>query len=148
MNRYWIKTNEDSDAVMVSPLMDEQPENSILYEPNNFIKPVFNTYPNPTQVIEGASDHDIENFNKPIVPSELTLGKFMTYLALIGLEQTIIDEIELIEDAQQKIMIKTYLKYGGFVERNSQAIMFFKSILQKTDDEVDQLFINADSIVL
>jgi hypothetical protein len=148
MNRYWILTDENSNKVMISPLLDEQPLNSLIYSPNNFVKPIFDVYPNPTQVVEGASEQDILDFNKPLVPQELTLGKFMTYLALIGLEQTVLDKIEMIQDSQQKTMIKTYLKYGGFVERNSQAILFFQSILQKSDSEVDELFINANNILL
>jgi len=148
MNRYWILTDENSNQVIISPLLDEQPLNSLIYSPNDFVKPIFDNYPNPTQVIEGASEQEIIDFNKPLVPQELTLGKFMTYLALIGLEQTIIEQIELIQDSQQKTMIKTYLKYGGFVERNSQAIMFFQLALEKTDSEVDEIFINADNIIL
>lgn len=112
----------------------------------NFVKPYFDFEENI--FYEGASEQELSDSLKKSVPNEITLGKFMTYLSLIGLEQVILDEIELMQDEQSKLVIKTYLKYGGFVERNSNSTLFFQSILQKNDEEVDEIFINANNIIL
>ena len=92
--------------------------------------------------------HQRINYVGVQVPDELTLGKFMSYLALIGLEEQVLGAIEMIPDTQKKTLIKTYLKYGGYVQRNSEATKFVQIVLNKTDSEVDQFFINANNIEL
>jgi len=59
MERYFILANSQSLEVVSAPF-ETQPENSILYFVNSFTKPIFNVYPNPTNVIEGATQLEID----------------------------------------------------------------------------------------
>ena len=66
MERYFILANSETLSVIGAPF-EKQPENSIPYFVNEFVKPVFDVYPNPTAVIEGATDEQINNFKSPTV---------------------------------------------------------------------------------
>lgn len=147
MNRYFIKSNDNSDLVIVSPLMDEQPQNSILYMPNDFVKPIFDTYPNPTTVIEGATQQDILDLQKSLVPNDVALWKIRAVLANMGLEQSVVDAINALPNPP-RIGALYIWNYGTSIERSSQTIGFIQLTLQLTDEQVDAIFINADAITL
>lgn len=56
--RYFITSNLQTLEVVSAPF-EIQPENSLPYLANNFVKPIFDKYPNPTAVIEGATALEI-----------------------------------------------------------------------------------------
>ena len=147
MNRYFIKSNDNIDLVIVSPLMVEQPQNSVLYTPNDFVKPIFNTYPNPTSVIDGATEQDLIDLQKSLVPNEVALWKIRAVLANMGLEQNVVDAINALPNPP-RIGALYIWNYGTSIERNSQTVGFIQLTLQLTDEQVDSIFINADAITL
>jgi hypothetical protein len=58
--RYYQLLNSATLEVFVSLEMKTQPQNSLLYEPNNFVKACFDQYPNPTAIVEGATEEEIQ----------------------------------------------------------------------------------------
>jgi len=57
-HRYFLLLNPQTLEVYVSEPLEVQPENSVLFFANNFVKTVFDTYP-PNTVIEGATTEEI-----------------------------------------------------------------------------------------
>ena len=63
MKRYFVLRNVETRDVFQTQLLEEAPENSVEVDPGviyDFTLAVFDQYPNPTAVIEGASIEDIQ----------------------------------------------------------------------------------------
>lgn len=60
MERYFILANPETLETVCAPF-ETQPENSLPYFENEFIKPIFDTYPNPKNVIEGIDEKDLND---------------------------------------------------------------------------------------
>jgi hypothetical protein len=60
MAKYFILKNKQTLEVIITNDLEEQPENSIIFEENNFIIPCFNKYPNPTEIVEGVTIEILE----------------------------------------------------------------------------------------
>jgi hypothetical protein len=66
MERYFILKNLETLEVYCAP-NGTQPENSLPFFANNFVKACFDVYPNPTTVIEGATTEEIDFYNNEIL---------------------------------------------------------------------------------
>jgi len=55
--------------------------------------------------------------------------------------------IETLEEPTRTIALD-FLEYGNFVERKSNTVILIQSISQMTDEQVDQLFIEANKLKL
>jgi hypothetical protein len=83
----------------------------------------------------------------PTVPFEVQLWRIRTVLKLMQLETQIESAIDTMPEPSKTAA--TYIwKYGTTVERASQTVLLLQSVLQLTDEQVDDLFIQADAILL
>lgn len=81
------------------------------------------------------------------VPFEVQLWRIRTVLKLMQLEAQIESAIETMPEPSKTAA--TYIwKFGTTVERASQTVLLLQSVLQLTDEQVDDLFIQADAILL
>jgi len=67
MKRYFILSNPDTLEVCLTLPTETQPENSLPFEVVNFIKPCFDQYPNPTAIVEGATEEEIQAKESEII---------------------------------------------------------------------------------
>jgi len=126
----------------------EVTENQVLIDKvptENFVKAFLNFANN--EFYEGASQEEINESNKLKVPFEVPLWAMRTVLKQSGLFQVIIDVIETLEEPTRTIALD-FLEYGNFVERKSNTVIMIQSISQMTDEQVDQLFIEANKLKL
>ena len=81
------------------------------------------------------------------VPFEVQLWRIRTVLKLMQLETQIESAIDAMPEPSKTAA--TYIwKFGTTVERASQTVLLLQSVLQLTDEQVDDLFIQADAILL
>ena len=97
--------------------------------------------------IEGASEDEIVEATKPIVPTEVQLWRVRTVLRLMQLEETIATALEQLEEPT-KTGAKTIWEFGTTIERNSQTVLFLQYVLQMSDEQVDEIFIQAEAIAI
>jgi hypothetical protein len=140
MNRYFILRNLQTLEVVSAPY-EIQPTNSIPYFLNSFTKPVFDVYPNPTTIIEGATQEEIEEANKPIVPEVITRRQFKIALAVLGKnENDILNGINQLPEPTKTIATISYTEAGTFERSNPELIFVGKTFLQMTDEQIDNVF--------
>jgi|GWRWMinimDraft_6_1066014.scaffolds.fasta_scaffold148201_1 hypothetical protein len=117
--------------------------NELLTE--SYVKPYFNF--ETRTFYEGATQEEINEANRALVPQEVQLWRIRTVLKLMQLETQIESAIETMPEPSKTAA--TYIwKYGTTVERTSQTVLLLQSIIQLTDEQVDDLFIQADAILL
>ena len=87
------------------------------------------------------------NMQPTVVPDEIQLWRIRTVLKLLLLESQIETAIETLPEPS-KTGAKYIWNYGTTVERSSQTVLLLQSVLQLTDEQVDDLFIQAQQIVL
>lgn len=80
-------------------------------------------------------------------PSEVALWKLRFILAQLNLEQSIVSAMELLPEPQ-KTAASYIWNYGNSIDRHSSTIEFIKNTLQLTDTEVNQIYIQANSLTL
>jgi hypothetical protein len=141
MNRYFILKDLETLEVVGAPF-ETQPENSLPYTINELNKPCFDVYPNPTTIVEGSQEPII-----PITPQEVQLWRIRTVLRLMNLEDTIATALDQLEEPT-KTGAKTIWEFGTTIERNSQTVLFLQYVLQMTDLQVDNIFIQAEQIAI
>lgn len=146
MERFHILANPETLETVCAPF-ETQPENSLPYYEHGFFKPCFDQYPNPTVLVEGATQEEIAEANKAEVPFEVPLWAMRTVLRQSGLFQLVLDAIDAFEEPIRTIALD-FLEYGNFVERRSNTTLLIQQITQKSDEEVDQLFIEANKLKL
>jgi hypothetical protein len=117
--------------------------NEILTE--YFVVPYFNQ--ETREFYEGATPKEIEQAFKDATPSEVQLWRVRTILKLMNLETTIESALDQLEEPTQTAA-KNVWNYGTTVERYSQTVLFIQSVTQMTDDEVDEIFQQAENIVI
>ena len=111
----------------------------------SYIKPYFNF--ETRTFYEGATLEEINESNRSPVPIEVPLWRIRTILKLMQLETQIETAIESMPETTKTAA--TYIwKYGTTVERASQTVLLLQSAIQLTDEQVDDLFIQAEQILL
>jgi hypothetical protein len=111
--------------------------------PTEFIKAKWNG----TLWIEGATQEEIDEANKPIVPDEVQLWRVRTVLKLLGMEQVIEVALNSLPEPTKTGALYIW-NYGTTVERNSQTVLLLQSVLGLTDAQTDDIFIQAQNIVI
>ena len=139
--RYFLLKNIETLEVYVSQDLEEQPENSVAFFENEFRSANFDKYPNPTTITELLVEAVIE------VPQEVALWKIRAVLKSMGLEEQIKQSFELLEEPN-KTGAKYIWEYGTSIERQSKTVLFIQQVLQMTEEQVDNIFINANNITL
>jgi hypothetical protein len=110
-----------------------------------FVVPYFNF--ETREFYEGATPEEIDQAFKDATPSEVQLWRVRTILKLMNLETTIESALDQLEEPTQTAA-KNVWNYGATVERYSQTVLFIQSVTQMTDDQVDEIFQQAENIVI
>lgn len=82
-----------------------------------------------------------------IAPQEVQLWRIRTILKLSQLETQIEDTLNNLPEPSKTAGLYIW-KFGTTVERSSQTVLLLQSVLQLTDEQVDNLFIQANAILL
>jgi hypothetical protein len=99
------------------------------------------------KLTETATPEQIAAAQKEAVPNEVALWKLRFVLSQMQLEQSVAEAISLLEEPQRTAA--TYIwNFGTAVDRDSNTVIFIKTALGLTEQEVDNIFIQANSIQL
>jgi len=109
------------------------------------VKPYFNF--DTKEFYEGATPEEIEQAFKDKTPIESQLWRVRTILNLMNLIPTIESALDQL-DEPTKTAAKNVWNYGTTIERYSQTVLFIQSVTQMTDDQVDEIFQQAEAIVI
>lgn len=109
------------------------------------VKPYFNF--ETKEFYEGATQEEIEQAFKDKTPIESQLWRVRTILNLMNLIPTIESALDQLEEPT-KTAAKNVWNYGTTIERYSQTVLFIQSVTQMTDDQVDEIFQQAEAIVI
>ncbi len=107
------------------------------------VKPYFNF--DTREFYDGATPAEIEQAFKDKTPAESQLWRVRTILNLMNLIPTIESALDQLEEPT-KTAAKNVWNYGTTVERYSQTVLFIQSVTQMTDDQVDEIFQQAEAI--
>lgn len=110
-----------------------------------FVKPYFNL--ETRTFYEGATEEEISEENKPIVPFEVALWRIRVILKVMGLETIIETALESLPEPT-KTGAKYIWQFGTVIERQSQTVLMLQQVLSMTNEQLDEMFIQADSIVI
>jgi len=109
------------------------------------VKPYFNF--DTRTFYEGATQEEIDQAFKDATPTEVQLWRVRTILKLMNLEATIESALDQLEEPT-KTAAKNVWNYGTTVERYSQTVLFIQSVTEMTDYQVDEIFQQAEAIVI
>ncbi len=111
------------------------------------------TEPNPTlikpkwvneQWIEDATADEILT---SITPTEVSLWKIRFILSQMQLEESVNNVINLLPEPQKTAA--TYIwQYGTAVDRYSNTVLFIQSSLELSDNDVNNIFIQANGLII
>lgn len=108
---------------------------------------VVTAYLESNGTIEETDFNFPEDILKDNLPDEVALWKLRAVLKSLGLETQIEEAFELLEEPNRTGAIYIW-NYGTAIERYSQTVLFLQSVLEMTDEQVNNIFITANSIVL
>jgi hypothetical protein len=100
-----------------------------------------------TSNLDGITEEENEYNIKVLNLKEVQLWRLRTILKLMNLEVTIESALDEL-DEPNKTAAKNVWNYGTTVERNSQTVLFIQSVTGMTDDQVDEIFQQAEAIVI
>jgi hypothetical protein len=109
------------------------------------IKPFFDF--STRTFFEGATQQEIDEANRAKVPSEVQLWRVRTVLKLNNLETTIENAFDSLQEPTKTGALYVW-NYGTTIERFSDTVLFLQSVLQMTNEQVDQIFIQAEAITI
>jgi hypothetical protein len=124
-------------------LKNEMAVNEVLTD--SFISPFFNKV--SRTFYEGATAQEIAELKKESVPQEVQLWRIRTILKSMRYEESIQTALNNLEEPTKTAALCIW-NYGTSVERNSQTVAMLKTALQLTDEQVDDMFIEANNIKL
>jgi hypothetical protein len=107
------------------------------------VKPYFNF--DTREFYDGATPEEIEQAFKDKTPAESQLWRVRTILKLMNLIPTIESALNQLDEPTQTAA-KNVWNYGTTIERYSQTVLFIQSVTQMTDDQVDEIFQQAEAI--
>jgi hypothetical protein len=111
----------------------------------NLITPYFNF--ETREFYEGATQEEIDEYNKVECPAEVALWKVRVVLKLMQLEDVVANALENLEEPTKTAALYIW-NYGTAIDRDSQTIAFLQSVLQLTNEQVDEIFIQANALKL
>jgi hypothetical protein len=102
----------------------------------------------PENISYETFEYEEQQIETPIeVPQEVALWKIRAIIKSMGLEEQIEQSFELLEEPN-KTGAKYIWEYGTAIERQSQTVLFLQQVLQMPEEQVDNIFINANNITL
>lgn len=112
--------------------------NEILTE--SFIVPYFNQ--ETREFYEGATQEEIAEYQKSLVPQVITRRQFKIALAILGKnENDILNGINQLPEPTKTIALISYTEAGTFERTNPELIFVGKTFLQMTDEQIDNIFV-------
>lgn len=96
---------------------------------------------------EGATQEEIDEYNKVECPAEVALWKVRVILKVMQLEDVVANALENLEEPTKTAALYIW-SYGTAIDRDSQTIAFLQSVLQLTNEQVDEIFIQANALKL
>lgn len=97
--------------------------------------------------IEGASNEQKDIINKTLVPETISQMRLRKQLILSGISiQSIYDSIDQIADVTQRDLIYTMWEYAVVFERTDATLNQMASMLQISQEQLDQLFIEGNKL--
>lgn len=109
----------------------------------NFVKPMLSK----GEIIESATPEEIEEANRPSVPLEVALWQLRHVLEVMHLEHLVSAAIENLQEPIRGAAIKLW-NFGNAVDRYSATVDLIKQSIGLNDRQVDDIFIQANSITL
>lgn len=109
------------------------------------LKPYFNF--DTREYYEGATQEELDEYNKVDCPSEVALWKVRVILKVMQLEDVVANALENLEEPTKTAALYIW-SYGTAIDRDSQTIAFLQNILQLTNEQVDEIFIQANALKL
>lgn len=109
------------------------------------VKPYFNF--DTREFYEGATQQEISQAFKDATPTEVQLWRVRTVLKLLGMEQVIEVALNSLPEPTKTGALYSW-NYGTTVERNSQTVLLLQSVLGLTDAQTDDIFQQAEAIVI
>lgn len=97
-------------------------------------------------VWNGVEWIDVTNENIEC-PSEVALWKIRVILKVMQLEDVVANALESLEEPTKTAALYIW-SYGTAIDRDSQTIAFLQAVLQLTNEQVDNIFIQANSLKL
>jgi len=99
-----------------------------------------------------VSESDLPEFYQLVkpsfeVPQDVALWQIMATLNILGLEQTVLGALALLPEPTKSV-VDRFMKHGTIVERNSATIAMIQQVIQFTDTQMDNLFIQSKNIEL
>jgi hypothetical protein len=82
----------------------------------------------------------------PSIPEQVTLWQLRGVLAAMGLEDTITTVVNSMPDSNEKKIALRAWEYANNIRRQSPTVNSIKAILNLTDEQTDQIFIQAEQI--
>jgi hypothetical protein len=133
----------DKDSIYIgfggsnTKLVDGQKE--VPFAPNeDFVKAKWDNI----QWVEGATEEEIAEYQKSLVPQVITRRQFKIALAVLGKnEQDILNGINQLPEPTRTITTISYTEAGTFERENPELIFVGKTFLQMTDEQIDEVFI-------
>jgi hypothetical protein len=111
-----------------------------LNEANNFI------IANPQWAGVAVIEYEEEILPTPVpVPFDVPTWRLRAILAINNLEQSVTDALDQLTDPQKTIAKRAW-DYGSKTERSSPTVDFIKVVLNLTDAQVDDIFVQAEAI--
>jgi hypothetical protein len=111
-----------------------------LNDANNFI------IANPEWAGVAVIEYEEEILPTPVpVPFDVPTWRLRAILAINNLEQSVTDALDQLTDPQKTIAKKAW-DYGRKTERSSPTVDFIKGVLNLTDAQVDDIFVQAEAI--
>lgn len=98
-----------------------------------------------TGATQWRADTERKRFPKPITPdTEVEVWRLRAVLELAGLTETVTTILENVS-GPEGVFARSIWQLGGRARRGSATILFLADALGLTPEEVDELFIQADS---
>jgi hypothetical protein len=127
--------------------IDLQEGEIIVFEtPKTFLLNPFYNF-DTKEFYEGATPQELAEYIKSVVPQEVQLWRIRTILKSMRYEDSIETVLNNLEEPTKTAALCIW-NYGSTVERNSQTVAMLKTALQLTDEQVDEMFIEANNIKL
>lgn len=138
ISKYGNIIKEDNEVITLIP-MDE---NSFLYQEYlEYLK-------NNGEVLQSDlfTEEEVILINRNNIP-ETPLWRIRVILRIMNLEENIEASLDLLEEPN-KTAAKYIWEYGTVIERFSPTVIFIQYSLRLTDLEIDNIFIEANKIVM
>ena len=134
--------------VIGSTYLNECLETEVLVDElltQNLVIPYFNF--ETRQFFEAATSQEIIDANVTECPIEVALWKIRVVLKLMQLEDVVANALNNLEEPTKTAALYIW-NYGTAVDRDSQTITYIQNVLQLTNQQVDDIFIQANSLIL